>query len=219
KFQVSFKYQVFNPEGELAKAFWPVAGIHVAYTQTSLWDLEADSAPFFDSSYKPELLWVMPEVQFDKGPVSRLGLQVGFEHESNGKGGADSRSLNFAYVRPSITFGDRADGWFATVAPKLQAYVIGFDQGNADITDYRGFGELSLIVGKRNGLQLRTTAWIGDDWDKGSVQLDLSYPIGPLVGKNVDLYLHAQYFNGFGESLLQYNESTSIFRVGLSIVR
>ena len=112
-----------------------------------------------------------------------------------------------------------ADGWFATLAPKLQAYVIGFDDANADITDYRGFGELSLIFGKRNGLQLRTTARIGDDWDKGSLQLDLSYPIGPLVGNNLDLYLHAQYFNGFGESLLQYDESTSIFRVGLSIVR
>jgi outer membrane phospholipase A len=219
KFQVSFKYQLFDPEAPLAKAFWPVSGLHVAYSQTSLWDWEGESAPFFDSSYRPEVLWVAPDLKFDRGLVSRIGLQAGLQHESNGKSGEDSRSLNIVYVRPSITFGDRDDGWFVTLAPRFQAYVFGFDEGNDNIKDYRGYGELSVIAGQRNGLQLRTTARVGDDWDKGSIQFDLSHPIGPLVGNNIDLYLHAQYFNGFGESLLEFDESTSVFRLGLSIVR
>ena len=214
KFQISFKYQIFDPESDLVKAFWPIGGVHVAYSQTSLWDLESDSVPFFDSSYRPELLWVSPEVKFDTGPVSRVGVQGGLAHESNGKSGADSRSLNIVYIRPSVTFGDRGDGLFLTFAPKLLAYVGEFDSGNADIKDYRGYGELSLITGQRNGLQLRTTARIGDDWDKGSVQLDLSYPLGKLTRESVDLYLHAQYFNGFGETLLEYNESQSVFPHG-----
>jgi phospholipase A1 len=217
KFQISFKYQIFNPEGPLAQRFWPIAGFHVAYTQTSLWDWEGESAPFRDSSYRPELLWSAPDIRPDSKVVSRIGFQAGLQHESNGRDGADSRSLNVVYARPSVTFGDYK-GLFLTVAPRVQAYVADLGD-NPDIKDYRGYGELRLIAGHRDGLQASVAARVGDDWDKGSVQVDLSYPLRQLLGGNVDLYLHAQYFNGFGESLLDYNESTSQFRVGFSLVR
>ena len=217
KFQISFKYQIFNPEGDWAKSFWPLAGFHVAYTQTSLWDWEGESAPFKDSSYRPELIWSAPDIRPDSKVVSRLGLQAGFQHESNGRDGDESRSMNVVYVRPSVTFGDD-NGLFLTVAPKIVAYVSDLGD-NPDIKDYRGFGELRLIAGQRDGLQASVSARIGDDWDKGSVQIDLSYPLRKLLGGNVDLYLHAQYFNGFGESLLDYNQSTSQFRMGFSLVR
>jgi len=36
---------------------------------------------------------------------------------------------------------------------------------------------------------------------------------------NVGLYLYAQYFLGYGESLLNYNERTSAFRLGFALFR
>ncbi|QOV91742.1 phospholipase A [Humisphaera borealis] len=218
KFQVSFKYQIFNPEGSWSQAFPPLSGFQLAYSQTSFWDLEGDSAPFLDSSYRPELLWSAKDWRIEDSVVSRLGLQLGINHESNGRDGADSRSLNVAYIRPSITLGE-TDGLFFTFAPKIYTYVFGMDATNDDIADYRGHVDLKAVVGERDGLQLAVIGRVGDDWDKGSVQFDLSYPMRKFFNDNVDLYLHAQYFTGFGESLLDYNESTNRFRLGVSIVR
>ncbi|MDB5294984.1 MAG: phospholipase, partial [Phycisphaerales bacterium] len=218
KFQVSFKYQVFNPEGSWSQTFPPLSGLHLAYSQTSFWDWEGDSAPFFDNSYRPELLWSAKDWRLeDGGLVSRLGLQVGVNHESNGRDGPESRSLNVAYVRPSVTFGN-PEGFFVTFAPKLYAYLDQADE-NKDIEDYRGYGDLRLIVGDRNGLQAAVIGRVGDDWDKGSVQLDLSYPTRKFFGGNVDMYLHAQVFSGYGESLLEYNRYSNRVRFGVSIVR
>lgn len=221
KFQISFKYQILNPAGPLVHSVPALGGLHVAYSQTSFWDLEGESKPFFDNSYRPELLWSADDVRWSLTPsiVSRLGLQAGLQHESNGQSGVDSRSMNFAYIRPSFTFGDAGgDGLFLTVAPKVFAYLGDLDD-NPDIKDYRGYGELRTVLGWQEGLQLSTVARLGDDWDKGSIQFDLSYPLRKAFAGNVDLYLHAQYFNGFGESLLEYNESTSAFRLGVSLVR
>jgi outer membrane phospholipase A len=56
--------------------------------------------------------------------------------------------------------------------------------------------------------------------DRGSVQLDASYPIRQPFFANAGGYLHFQYFNGYGETLLNYNErNPSQFRIGFSIVR
>jgi hypothetical protein len=52
KFQFSFKYAVANPEAPLVKSFPALAGVNLAYSQTSLWDTSKESAPFFDNSYR-----------------------------------------------------------------------------------------------------------------------------------------------------------------------
>ncbi len=63
KFQVSFKYRFFNPEGSLAERIPWISGLHFAYTQTSFWDLKSDSQPFEDTSYKPEFFLVSPNIR------------------------------------------------------------------------------------------------------------------------------------------------------------
>ena len=55
---------------------------------------------------------------------------------------------------------------------------------------------------------------------KESVQLDLSYPVRRSIFSGVGAFLHLQYFKGYGETLLDYDERRgSRFRIGLSIVR
>jgi len=61
---------------------------------------------------------------------------------------------------------------------------------------------------------------VGDDWDKGSVQMDLSYPLRKFtLFKWLDVYAHAQIYTGYGESLLRYNGERHDVRFGLSLVR
>ena len=218
KFQVSFKYRILNSDGALAEHLPPLTGFHVGYTQTSLWDLNRPSAPFLDSSYKPELLYSLERV--DRGKWAdwfRLDLQAGAQHESNGREGAESRSLNIAYLRTAVQFG-KENHLQLTLIPRAWVYLTGLDE-NPNLPRYRGYVDLRTVLGWEHGLQLSSIARMGDDAEKGSLQLDLSYPMSRLLSGSFSLYLHAQYFTGYGESLLYYNERSSIFRAGISLFR
>jgi phospholipase A1/A2 len=218
RFQISFKYQLLNSEGSLAQKAPVLEGLHFAYTQTSLWDWNGPSAPFLDSSYKPELLFLRERV------VSRLAtgwfqldLQGGFQHESNGRDGAASRSLNIAYLRPKLIFG-KEDGLQLTLEPRAWVYLDDLSD-NPDLARYRGYADLRSIVGWKRGLQLSALGRLGDTGDRGSLQLDLTYPMMSLLSRSFSVYLHAQYFTGDGESLLLYSERSSAFRFGFSLYR
>ena len=55
-------------------------------------------------------------------------------------------------------------------------------------------------------------------WAHGSRQWDLSVPVRiPFTG--LSTYLLVQYFDGYGESLLAYNQHTSVYRAGIEFVR
>ncbi len=63
RFQFSFKYRLFNPDAPVGKI--PVLGkLNFAYTQLSLWDLTAPSAPFYDTNYQPEAFYNDDDVQW-----------------------------------------------------------------------------------------------------------------------------------------------------------
>jgi len=218
KFQISFRYQLLNSNGPLVQRHPWLKGFNLAYSQTSLWDWSQPSAPFFDTSYRPEVFYLMQRV--DEGRWAdwfRLDLQAGAKHESNGKGGLDSRSLNIVYFEPTVRF-RQEDGLQLTLAPRVWAYV-GSLSDNSDIANYRGYVGLRSVVGWAKGWQLSAIGRLGDDANRGSVQLDLSYPLMKVLFGNSSLYLYLQYFYGYGESLLQYNQRGTSFRVGFALYR
>jgi phospholipase A1/A2 len=218
KFQISFKYQLFSNTGPLAKAYPAVKGLHIAYTQTSLWDLTSTSKPFVDTSYKPEVFYGIRRV--DGGRWAnwlRLDLQAGLQHQSNGKSGDDSRSLNVAYFEPTLILGNEDDFHFS-LAPRVWTYLGSLDE-NPDIKDYYGNVAVRSTMGWGRNLLLSATGRIGDDANRGSIQFDLSYPLMRFLYGNFGLYLYAQYFLGYGESLLRYNERTSAVRFGFGLFR
>ncbi len=191
-------------------------GFHLAYTQTSYWDLKSDSKPFDDSSYKPELFYLVPKIDLNLPWVKIFGVQGGFQHESNGKGGDDSRSTNYIYIKPimAISLFDEA---YLTVAPKLWMYVMNEDETNPDLADYRGYFDLQVQAGVPMGLCLDTHT----RWAKAgpSIQADLSYPLTSFFNNGLNLYLHLQYFNGYAERLKEYKAKEEIFRIGFSLSR
>jgi len=219
KYQISFKYQLFDPEAELVKNAPLLGHMFLAYSQTSFWDIDSTSSPFFDSSYRPQLFFEFREVMKKQLPEGlSLNIQAGIGHESNGRGGDESRSLNTVFLYPTLTIGDRTN-YFLSVGPRFFTYIGDVDD-NPDINEFRGDSmELKLVAGKALGLQLAATGRLGNDYDKGSIQLDLSMPIRQLAKSGLDVYFHTQYFNGFGESLLNYNQQGQSLRFGVSIIR
>jgi phospholipase A1/A2 len=217
KFQVSFKYQVLAEEGWLAGHVPELKALHLGYTQTSLWDLNRNSAPFLDSSYKPELVLIRP-IRFERGPDwFHLDLQGGVQHESNGKDGTSSRSLNKVYFQPTVTLG-RLEGLNLKLSPRAWLY-LGELADNPDLADYRGYAELRTTVGWPMSLQLASHLRVGQQSGRLSHQLDATYPLSRLGSGSFSLYLHMQYFTGYGESLLFYNQKESIWRFGFSLYR
>jgi phospholipase A1/A2 len=216
RFQLSFKYRLLDERGALARILPGIGGIHFGFTQTSLWDIGSNSAPFRDTSYRPSLFYYNPQVIASGGGRFLMGLETGFEHESNGRDGGDSRSINIAYVKPSWRWFINDEHYFS-IAPKIYAYTEKDD--NPDIDRYRGNVDLNLRFGKRDGWLFATTLRKGRG-PYESVQLDASYPIRQPFFANAGGYLHFQYFNGYGETLLDYNvRRQSQFRIGFSIVR
>ena len=103
------------------------------------------------------------------------------------------------------------------VSPKVWAYVSNDEDTNPDLEDYRGYFDLGFKFGKADGFVLGSH--LGWAKEGASVQLDLTYPLHRFLFNNLDVYLQAQYFNGYAESLLHYRERSDAFRLGLAIVR
>lgn len=216
KFQLSFKYRLRG--FGTGDAVHPLRALQFGYTQRSLWDIDANSSPFYDTSYMPSLFFesYTQASAGDTGGLTWLGYQTGFQHESNGGAAPASRSLNSAFFRRGLLLG-RADSWHLIVSPRLAVYVGGLSD-NPNLDDYRGYADWMVALGRGNGVALSYTGRMGKSFDHFSTQLDLTIPIRNQV---VDFatYLTLQYFNGYGESLRSYDQRTERLRLGISLVR
>jgi len=218
KLQLSFKYRFINERSDLAEDYDWLRGLFFGYTQLSLWDLSAESLPFEDTNFLPELFYQFNDVNLPiLNAASRADLQLGLQHESNGRDGDDSRSLNIAYIEPALHF-DFPGDYQLSLSPRVWAY-FGGKSGNEDIQDFRGNASLTATFGRRDGFQLEAYLRGNPGTGQGSFQLDFTYPLTKLTNKTLGLYLHTQLFSGFGESLLDFNQRDTRFRVGLGLVR
>jgi phospholipase A1/A2 len=215
KFQLSFKYRAatFGKNAEKGT----LNTLQFGFTQRSLWDLDSDSSPFYDTSYMPELFWEWYKLP-KPGETNRgslLGIQSGILHESNGRDGDESRSLDSAYVRAVFTFGPH-EGWNLKLMP--EAWIYRSLDDNENIDDYRGNTKLVGIFGKADGIALRFSLSPGKKFDRFSSQFDLTVPVRVRF-LDLSAYFHVQYFNGYGESLRSYNIKSDALRAGFSLSR
>ena len=224
KFQLSFKYRLFSTERGFGEAVHFLSHLYFAYTQTSFWDLGAPSKPFTDSSFRPELLYCQRIKTFGGKFDPQLDLQFGVFHESNGRSGPESRSLNAVYVKPSIVLGLTKDKsrkrntLELTLAAQAWGYV-GSLSDNPNIGDYRGHLSLLASIGDPRGLMVSSQVRGGISSGKGNVVVDASYPLNELSFSNLALYVHAQLYSGYGEDLLDYNHKSTTFRIGFGLAR
>lgn len=215
RLQLSFKFQLFGRSlAEGGDQKW-IDGIHFGYTQRMYWDLGGQSSPFRNIDFMPELFYLVPARQLTDRLA--IGGQAGFRHESNGRDGLASRSLNTVYIQPVATL-QVGGNWTLTLGPRVWLYA-GSLSDNPDINRYRGHTGLTAEIGQANGLRIRTTSRINFGTGKGAIDADVSYPLNRIIAHNLNLYLFGQAFAGYGENLLDYDRRVTRLRFGIGIVR
>jgi len=182
------------------------------YTQKSTWQIfNSDlSRPFRTTDHEPEIMYVYPtDVKLPGGWRWRYA-GAGLVHQSNGQSLPLSRSWNRFYVMGGVELDDRfqitARAW-----DRLNEDPENDD--NPDIVKYLGHGDLRAAwnYDARNTFALNTA--LGG---KGSVRLEWLRAIGDPDKSN--LRFHVQLFNGYGDTLVDYNRSRTVLSVGLSLV-
>ena len=204
KFQISFKFMLW--ENLFKKR--TNGDLYFAYTQLAMWQLynKDISSPFRDTNYEPEVFLAFDNDWQIFGFTNRVNV-FGFAHQSNGRAEPLSRSWNRLYG--SFIF-DK--GNFAT-ALKVWWRIPEDDEddNNPDIEDYLGNFELRAAYKlKKHTLGLKWRNNLDFDENRGAIELDWSFP---LWGTD-RIKGYVQYFNGYGQCLLDYNASANTLGVG-----
>ena len=219
KFQLSFKYRILGV-GQLATPSGTDRehSFQMSYTQRSLWNVSANDSPFYDTSYMPALFyeWLRPQRRADN-ETSLVGIDVGYRHESNGKGDSpDKRSLNNIFIRPVFTIGI-TDDWHLALIPEAFHYVQSIGR-NPDIEHYRGNAALKTVIAYKDGPSLIYYGYAGSGLHHITTQLDLSLPVASRA-LDFKAFFLVQYFNGYADTLLNYTGHVATVRAGLEFIR
>jgi len=179
------------------------------YTQRSWWQVYAKSAFFRESNYQPELFVKIPTYKFLDRSILK-GFKLSAIHESNGRGGEYERSWNKLSLSTFLQYKNlisEFEFWYRL--PDNIDY-------NPDIEDYLGYGQLKLIIPyDENLFKVRLRA--NNNLHKGSLELTYTTPI-PTRDDN-DLFFFIKTFNGYGESLIDYNHYVNKISIGVGISR
>ena len=204
KFQISFKTKAIE------NLFGDNGDVWMAYTQSSRWQVYNgdNSRPFRESNYEPEVLLVFRNNYSLGGWRGRM-LGIGINHQSNGRADPLSRSWN----RIMVNIGLDRDDW-ALVARPWWRISDGNEDENPGIEDYIGRGDITLVH-RRGGNEFALMArhsLRGGDRSRGALQFDWGFPL------NRTLRGHLQVFDGYGESLIDYNHRATYIGLGISLL-
>ena len=202
KFQISLKTKLWQDVLGKDMDLW------FGYTQQSFWQLYNfdNSAPFRETNYEPELLL---NFRIDYNLLGMKGriINLGFNHQSNGRTEPLSRSWN----RIVGNFGFEKNNFTLFLKTWYRIPESREDDDNHDLEDYMGPGEIwgyYFWKNQRVRLMLRNNFHFHEN--RGALQLDWSIPVIEKIGFQI------QYFNGYGESLLDYNHHVN--RIGIGFI-
>ena len=205
KFQISLKTKA------LENLIGNNGDVWIGYTQSSRWQVynEDESRPFRETNYEPEASLVFRTNYNLLGLNGRL-LGLTLNHQSNGRSDPLSRSWN----RVMLNLGFEKDNFALMLRPWYRLDEDFKDDNNPDIKDYVGRGDMTAFYRWNENdfsLMLRHSLKGGDD-SHGAVQFDWAFPIkGKLRG-------HFQLFDGYGESLIDYNHRATYVGLGVSLM-
>jgi phospholipase A1 len=203
QFQISVKLPI------LVDVFDKV-DVYGAYTNLSFWQLyETDSSPFRETNHEPEA-WVQFNSNWKFAGFTNSANLFGIVHQSNGRGGVLSRSwnrifANFLVERESLALSFKP--WYRI--PEDDS-----SDDNPDITDYLGHYEIrAAYKWKEHVFSAMSRNNLESGFTKGAVELSWSFPLWNYP------YLkgYIQYFNGYGESLIDYDRRVNKIGIGVSL--
>lgn len=198
KFQISLAIRLTNntlPFGTY---------IFLMYTQKAFWNVFENSLPMHDINFNPGIGIGRPFFIEDRY-VGKLTFML--EHESNGKDGDASRSWNKVSIGGSALINE----WLMVHSKFWIPIVDGMN--NKDILKYSGIWQtgfvaytpskkfsLGVTLVKRGGWNLNFNTIVDFIW---------------RVSDKTNLNLLMQYYNGYGENMIDYNKFHSRLRVGI----
>ncbi|WP_420194987.1 phospholipase A [Marinobacter sp. GH_1] len=203
KYQISFKIPLLTGIFDDRTTFW------FGYTQQSYWQVynTKDSAPFRETNYEPEIFF-RHRLNWDLGPGTLSAISLGFNHQSNGQSEPRSRSWNRITGAAAYSY----DRWLFMVHPWYRLPESSSDDDNSDIEKYLGYGSYhavyKLTEDRTFSLKLLNNMRSSN---RTSVEFGYSFPMGDTLKG------FFQYYNGYGESLIDYNERIERFGVGIML--
>ncbi|TKB46829.1 phospholipase A [Thalassotalea mangrovi] len=207
KYQLSLKFPLVN-EGFLFEQ----DSLHFGITLQSWWQIYADdiSKPFRETNYQPEIFYrVKTPWKILDGNIT---LGTGLEHQSNGRSQLLSRSWNRLYgevIFQKTDFKATFKPWYRLPEDEKSSPQDPEGDDNPDIRDYMGNYQLEFVyLWGDTGMEVMLRENFRTH--KGAVEIGLTFPIwNGLRG-------YLQYFNGYGESLIDYDHNQQ--KIGLGIM-
>ncbi len=209
KYQISVKLPIYQEDKS-------TTGLYLGFTAVSFWQVYNSevSKPFRETNYEPELFYSWRnELTFAGFKFNQI--RFGISHQSNGQSGLRSRSWNRLFASAIFSDDDsfyHIKAWYRIKEDEKTDPFDSSGDDNPDITRFLGytelgygtkFGDLNVVALVRNNLKTSD--------NKGSVELNLSYPLN----SRYDFLL--QYFNGYGDSLIDYNRHQQRFGLGIQL--
>ncbi|MDB5972859.1 MAG: Phospholipase [Hydrocarboniphaga sp.] len=203
-FAISAKVQLFGTP------------FYFGYSQRSFWQVyDSDrSRPFRETDYNPELFYRWTP---DPKKWHYWGADIGAEHESNGQDVPDSRSWNRLYIAPF-----RAEGkslwylkaWYRIPEDKKKTPDDPKGDDNPDIEDHYGYGEIHYQqqIGKRQ--VIHTMVRMNPETGHGALNVNYTIP-----SRDGSVFYQVYLWQGYGESLLDYDRSITRIGVGVAFSR
>lgn len=178
--------------------------LYLFYTQKCFWNVLENSMPMTDLNFNPGIGITKPLFVKNRY-IGKMTFMI--EHESNGRDSIESRSWNRVALAANV---------FVTknlmVHAKIWAPIVD-GENNRDIVDYCGFCQFGAQVVSDNRRFSGGITVVPRKHFSSNVIIDLSY----RIFKDENQYLFLQFYNGYGEGLLEYNRYHSQVRVGLLI--
>lgn len=200
KFQISLRHRLYRKLLPLRLYAF------LSYTQKSFWAIYRSSAPFTETNYNPTL--GVGRNFISEGKIAWSAM-LQFEHESNGRDSIWSRSWNritfmgIYNMNRNYTF--QAKVWIPMM---LSEY-------NKNISSYSGIGHLAGTYNSDGGriscsvLMIKRGGWnFNANWEVG---------IAYRLFREDNQYLYLQFYNGYGESLIHYDNFRRYIRLGFVI--
>ena len=180
--------------------------LFIMYTQKAFWNVFQKSMPMRDLNFNPGIGLMRPIIYKNKY-IGKGSLIL--EHESNGKDSLASRSWNKVTLAVAVLMHKNVEMQLKTCIPIIDS------DNNRDILRYNGIVQLAtsfmtdnrkfnaaVILNKRKG------------WDFNfNTTLEVGYKFNPRDNQ----YIFLQYYNGYGEGLLEYKQFQSKLRIGFVI--
>ena len=200
------KFQIIIAQ-RLTKSTLPInTYLYLFYSQKCMWNVFEESMPMRDLNFNPGIGLAKHLFVKDRY-IGKVTLMV--EHESNGRDGIESRSWNKISLASNIFI----DPNFMVHGKVWIPIVDG--QNNKDILDYSGIYQMGLTLtspNKRFNFALTLVKRRGWNLNYNSI-----WEVAYKVFKRDNQFLFMQYYNGYGECLLDYNKFHSRLRFGLVI--